>query len=44
MLLWLLVAAGTIKNLLYGNMIEAPCLREMEKARKMSLENEGREA
>lgn len=31
MLLWLLVAAGTAKNILYGNLFEAPCLREMEK-------------
>jgi hypothetical protein len=31
MLLWIVVAAGTIKNILYGNLFEAPCLREMEK-------------
>jgi hypothetical protein len=30
-LLWLVVAGGTVKNTLYGNMVEAPCLREMEK-------------
>ncbi|CAO2655282.1 Nn.00g103460.m01.CDS01 [Neocucurbitaria sp. VM-36] len=30
-LLWLLVAAGTMKNVLYGNLVDAPCLREMEK-------------
>ena len=30
-LLWLLVAVGTMKNILYGNIFEAPCLREMEK-------------
>ncbi|KAJ4362426.1 Plasma membrane sulfite pump involved in sulfite metabolism [Neocucurbitaria cava] len=29
--LWLVVAAGTIKNVLYGNLVDAPCLREMEK-------------
>jgi hypothetical protein len=31
MLLWLVVATGTIKNILYGSLFEAPCLREMEK-------------
>jgi hypothetical protein len=30
-LLWLVVATGTVKNILYGNLFEAPCLREMEK-------------
>ncbi|KAF2658868.1 C4-dicarboxylate transporter/malic acid transport protein-like protein [Lophiostoma macrostomum CBS 122681] len=40
MLLWLLVAAGTVKNLLFGNMIEAPCLREMEKASRLALVTE----
>ncbi|KAI4960603.1 hypothetical protein J4E86_002227 [Alternaria arbusti] len=30
-LLWLLVAVGTVKNIVYGNMFQAPCLREMEK-------------
>jgi hypothetical protein len=30
-LLWLVVATGTVKNTLYGNLFEAPCLREMEK-------------
>jgi hypothetical protein len=30
-LLWLLVATGTVKNVLYGNLFQAPCLREMEK-------------
>ncbi|KAI4954346.1 hypothetical protein J4E91_002058 [Alternaria rosae] len=30
-LLWLVVAVGTMKNMLYGNMFQAPCLREMEK-------------
>jgi hypothetical protein len=40
MLLWLVVAAGTTKNMLYGNLIEAPCLREIEKARQIKLEAE----
>jgi tellurite resistance protein TehA-like permease len=31
MLLWVVVATGTVKNILYGNLFEAPCLREMEK-------------
>ena len=31
MLLWLVVATGTMKNVLYGNLVDAPCLREMEK-------------
>jgi tellurite resistance protein TehA-like permease len=31
LLLWLLVAVSTIKNILYGNLFDAPCLREMEK-------------
>lgn len=31
MLLWLVVAVGTMNNILYGNLFEAPCLREMEK-------------
>ena len=31
MLLWLVVAAGTLKNIVYGNMFVAPCLKEMEK-------------
>lgn len=31
MLLWLVVASGTVKNILYGNLFEAPCLREMER-------------
>jgi hypothetical protein len=30
-LLWFVVAAGTVKNILYGNLFEAPCLREIEK-------------
>jgi hypothetical protein len=40
MLLWLVVAAGTAKNMLYGNLIEAPCLREIEKACQIKLETE----
>jgi hypothetical protein len=31
MFLWLIVTVGTIKNMLYGNLFDAPCLREMEK-------------
>lgn len=31
MLLWLLVTAGTVKNILRGNIVVAPCLKEMEK-------------
>lgn len=31
MLLWGVVAAGTVKNLLFGKLVEAPCLREMER-------------
>jgi hypothetical protein len=31
MLLWLVVATGTVKNILYGNLFEAPCLREIER-------------
>jgi hypothetical protein len=31
MLLWLIVATGTVKNVFYGNLFEAPCLRELEK-------------
>lgn len=31
MLLWCVVAAGTVKNILFGNLFVAPCLREMEK-------------
>ncbi|KAL5120048.1 Plasma membrane sulfite pump involved in sulfite metabolism [Pleosporales sp. CAS-2024a] len=30
-LFWLVVAAGTVKNMMYGNLFEAPCLREMER-------------
>lgn len=30
-LLWLVVAVGTMKNIVHGNLFEAPCLREMEK-------------
>lgn len=31
MMLWLIVATGTMKNILFGNLFQAPCLREMEK-------------
>jgi hypothetical protein len=31
MLLWIVVSIGTVKNILYGNLFEAPCLREIEK-------------
>lgn len=31
MLLWGVVAAGTVKNLVFGKLVEAPCLREMER-------------
>jgi tellurite resistance protein TehA-like permease len=31
MLLWAVVAAGTVKNLVVGKLVEAPCLREMER-------------
>lgn len=30
-LLWVLVAVGTMKNIIYANMFEAPCLRDIEK-------------
>ena len=30
-LLWAVVAAGTVKNLFFGKLVEAPCLREMER-------------
>ena len=31
MLLWAVVAVGTVKHLFYGKLVEAPCLREIEK-------------
>lgn len=31
-LLWVVVTAGTVQNMLRGRLFEAPCLREMEKA------------
>ena len=31
MILWAVVAFGTVRNILYGHLFEAPCLREMEK-------------
>jgi tellurite resistance protein TehA-like permease len=37
MLLWTVVAANTIKNLVFGKLVEAPCLREME--RRAALAN-----
>jgi hypothetical protein len=40
MLLWLVVAAGTVKNILYGNLFEAPCLREMEKKTEAAARQE----
>jgi len=33
-LLWLIVAVGTVKHMLLGKLFEAPCLREMERARR----------
>jgi hypothetical protein len=45
MLLWLVVATGTVRNLLYGNLFEAPCLREMEKkANAMVVEKRQQDA
>ncbi|KAF2733571.1 hypothetical protein EJ04DRAFT_438699 [Polyplosphaeria fusca] len=41
LLLWLLVASGTAKNALYGNLFEAPCLVEIKK--KCSKEAESKE-
>ncbi|KAH8725831.1 voltage-dependent anion channel [Phaeosphaeriaceae sp. PMI808] len=41
MLLWILVAAGTAKNILYGNLFDAPCLREMEKKKAEAVIREG---
>lgn len=38
MLLWLIVATGTIKNIFYGNLVDAPCLREMEKKARAAEE------
>ncbi|KAH3913217.1 hypothetical protein HBI56_086310 [Parastagonospora nodorum] len=37
-LLWLVVAVGTAKNILYGNLFEAPCLREMERRANAAAE------
>lgn len=31
LVLWTVVATGTVKNILYGDLFQAPCLREMEK-------------
>lgn len=44
MLLWLVVATGTVKGMLRGSLFEAPCLREMEKARQAALPKERAEA
>ncbi|KAH9877945.1 hypothetical protein J1614_003162 [Plenodomus biglobosus] len=45
MVLWLIVAAGTVKNIFGGNLFEAPCLREMErKARAEAAEGRPQEA
>jgi tellurite resistance protein TehA-like permease len=38
-LLWLIVAAGTVRNIIRGTLFEAPCLREMEKARQMAIDD-----
>jgi hypothetical protein len=43
-LLWVVVATGTVKNMVYGNLFEAPCLREMErKANTIAVEKEHQE-
>jgi len=39
-LLWLVVAVGTAKNMLFGNLFEAPCLREMERRANAAAEKE----
>lgn len=39
-LLWLVVGAGTVNKILYGDLFEAPCLREMEKASIRAIELE----
>lgn len=45
MLLWFIVAGGTVKNIHSGNLFEAPCLREMErKARAEGAERRPQEA
>lgn len=41
MLLWLVVATGTAKNILYGNLFEAPCLREMERRANAAAAEKG---
>ncbi|OAL05427.1 C4-dicarboxylate transporter/malic acid transport protein [Phaeosphaeriaceae sp. SRC1lsM3a] len=43
MVLWSVVATGTVKNILYGNMFEAPCLREMEKRANAVVEQKERQ-
>lgn len=39
-LLWLIVAAGTLRFSLKGALFEAPCLREMEKAKGFPMDGE----
>lgn len=34
MILWLVVAGGTVKHVIKGNLFEAPCLKEMEKLKR----------
>lgn len=43
MVLWSVVATGTVKNILYGNMFEAPCLREMERRANVAIEEKKRQ-
>ena len=43
-LLWLVVASATLKNIIYGNLFSAPCLREMEKASNLAAEKERQDA
>lgn len=44
MLLWFVVAAGTVKEMARGRMIEAPCLRELERASQRGAEKGRQEA
>lgn len=34
MVLWLVVAGGTVKHVIKGTLFEAPCLKEMEKLKR----------
>lgn len=34
-LLWIMVAIGTIKQAIFGNMIFAPCLKDLEGKEKL---------